>query len=247
MAKRDYYLKSSLGESLGNFAEVCKSIVESERPTTEDFLKLFKLLKRDKELRSVWPGNILYWRIRPLAENIQDSDLGELVLLLKQIASSEPNAIDLLTGEKWLALNTPVPDIAFQGKVFCFLCSFAFGSKEKCKEAVSYLGGGWTWNADELTDYVIVGVKGRELFVIDNDCKSLEAAKQMKADGGKCKIVLEEHWIRALPQEPDFLNKISGCNNYAGPKLSFSMGMDADGNVQTSTSTEPQWRPDVQS
>ncbi len=191
--------------------------------------------------------NILYCRLQPLAQNLRESDLGELFLLVKQIISTEPNAVELLRNETWLGLDLPVPRIIFSEMVFCFVCSFAFGSKERCKEAVSYLGGGWVWSVDEATDYVIVGAKGREDFVCrDNDFKNLETAKQSKSRGGKCKIVLEEHWIRALPTEPDFREKISGYNNFAGPALSFSIGVDGEGNIETDVSIDPLWRPDVQ-
>ncbi len=247
MGKRDYYLKSPFAESQRNLNEICARIAALEKPTVQDFLGLFQLLKQYKQLRSVWPGNVLFCRIQALAEAPQDSDLGEFVLLLKHVLSAEPNAIKLLAGEAWWGLDYPVPEITFSGKVFCFICSFAFGSKEKCKEAVSYLGGGWVSHVDETTDYLIVGAKAREDFeCYHNNYKNLDAAKQLKSQGGKCKIVLEEFWIRNLPTDRDFREKISGSSNYAGPALSFSITLDSDGNVETNVNTDRPWRPDGQ-
>lgn len=212
--------------------EACKNIVQKEHVVADDFERFFNLWRRNKVFRTLWPGNILYHRIRPLAECIQENDVPELVLLLKQILSLEPNSIELLKGEKWLELDSPVPRIEFSGKVFCFISSFAFDSKEKCAEAVSFLGGAWVDFVDEKTDYLIIGTKNRKHLIAEDQDFILNTAGAIKAKGGKCKVILEEYWIRELPQDSDFREKISGHTNYAGELAAFkiTINLNNDGN-----------------
>jgi hypothetical protein len=114
-------------------------------------------------------------------------------------ASSSPPPPSSTTGLLVkLPLDEPPPPVQFEGKRFCFVGKFAFGSLKKCEATVMALGGSTQTFPSSNTDFVVIGTVGCGVLRLSGNWAKVEKALALKSEGSRCAIVTENHWVNSL-------------------------------------------------
>ena len=92
-------------------------------------------------------------------------------------------------------LTEPPPDIVFAHRVFVFTGKFLFGSRARCVEAATALGGIWDKDVSRRTDYLVIGSMGSRDWAQSESGLKIQKAMHLAAKYGEIAIVTEEHWV----------------------------------------------------
>lgn len=97
-------------------------------------------------------------------------------------------------------LDEPAPNVAFEGRSFCFTGVFVYGEgdREQCKAAVRARGGYCHERPTHDLNYLVVGSFAQPDWAHQTYGRKIENALELKRVGTNCKIISEEHWTRFL-------------------------------------------------
>lgn len=96
--------------------------------------------------------------------------------------------------------DSPVPEIEFEGKEFCFTGTFAYGNREECEQAVKNMGGS-VGDLTKKTDYLVVGIYVTDSWVSSSLGGEIAAGKGLRYRHGRPVIVGEEDWKKKLEKK----------------------------------------------
>lgn len=96
-----------------------------------------------------------------------------------------------------LPIDTPQPELKFEGSRFCFTGTFAFGSRRHCEEAV-VARGGEVGSLVQSTRYLVIGIYATDSWAHSAFGRKIERAVDWRDRGLPISIVSEEHWATAL-------------------------------------------------
>jgi len=94
--------------------------------------------------------------------------------------------------------DEPLPDIAIEGKCFCFTGTFTYGSQKDCQQAVSSRGGTCTDNVTSKTDVLVIGSDANSYWAHGSYGNKIEAAMIRRMQFGKPSIIPEAYWTKLL-------------------------------------------------
>ncbi|HTB85207.1 MAG TPA: hypothetical protein VK742_16295 [Candidatus Sulfotelmatobacter sp.] len=120
--------------------------------------------------------------------------------VLKPYKSSAKNESAKLVPSSKEFLDSPAPEIIFQGRSFCFtgVFDFADGDRNKC-EAETKLRGGFCYERpNQALNYLVVGNYAEPSWGHGAYGRKIMAVLGFKSVGKKCHIISEELWSRSL-------------------------------------------------
>ncbi|WP_281301080.1 MULTISPECIES: BRCT domain-containing protein [unclassified Iodidimonas] len=134
-------------------------------------------------------------------EMLIDGDLDpeesqDLLETLRRFSAGDFELGEVLKATR-LPIDTPQPEIAFEGSRFCFTGTFAFGSRRDCEAAVLERGG----EAGSLvrsTHYLVIGVYATDAWANSSFGRKIEKAVGWRTKGAPISILSEEHWVANL-------------------------------------------------
>lgn len=144
-----------------------------------------------------WPAGEIAFKV---AAVVQDGDISpdearELQDLLTKAIGGFPDAGH---GATQLACeDTPAP-IEFNDKSFCFTGKFRFGERKRCQAETSARGGRIRADVVMDLDYLVIGTLASRDWAHTSHGRKIEAAIRNQQNGGRTRIVSEEHWIACL-------------------------------------------------
>ena len=127
------------------------------------------------------------------------------VYVLKPYKSSAKNKSAKLIPSSKEFLDTPAPEIVFQGRSFCFtgVFSFADGDRNQC-EAETKLRGGFCYERpNRALNYLVVGNYAEPSWGHGSFGRKIMAVLDFKSSGAKCQIISEELWVKSLQATPE--------------------------------------------
>jgi NAD-dependent DNA ligase len=139
-------------------------------------------------------GNLLRRVTAILQDGVLDGDEArELTETLSRFTGGKLELGELLKSTI-LPLDTPPPELVFDGASYCFTGTFAYGTRKDCEAAVERHGG-TACSLTKKTDYLVVGAYATESWAQSVYGRKIERAVEMKAEGLPICIVGEAHWV----------------------------------------------------
>lgn len=149
---------------------------------------------------SSWPFDVINKRVAQMLEDgvIDAEERTELLSILQSLVGEKPVAEHISSFATTLPLTSPVPEISFKGKTFCFTGKFAFGQRKDCEKAVADAGGIPKGSVTTSLDYLVVGLMGNEDWAHSTFGRKIQQAIDFNAKGKNIAILAEDAWANAL-------------------------------------------------
>ena len=127
------------------------------------------------------------------------------VYVLKPYKSSAKNKPAKLVPSSKEFLDTPAPEVIFQGRSFCFtgVFNFADGDRNQC-EGETKLRGGFCYERPNRTlNYLVVGNYAEPSWGHGSFGRKIIAALDFKGSRAKCQVISERLWSKSLQATPE--------------------------------------------
>lgn len=149
---------------------------------------------------SSWPFDVINKRVAQMLEDgvIDAEERTELLSILQSLVGEKPIAEHISSFATTLPLTSPVPEISFKGKTFCFTGKFAFGQRKDCEKAVADAGGIPKGSVTSSLDYLVVGLMGNEDWAHSTFGRKIQQAIDFNTKGRNIAILAEDAWANAL-------------------------------------------------
>lgn len=132
-----------------------------------------------------------------LSDGVLDQEEAqELLETLRKFSGGDFELGELLKSTS-LPLDTPAPEIEFEGTRFCFTGTFGFGSRNECEAKVAELGA-TAGSLTKKTDYLVIGIYATDSWAHSSYGRKIERAVEMREQGEPISIVGEAHWLKYL-------------------------------------------------
>lgn len=157
-------------------------------------------LEANREISDHWPANVLYRRIsRMMADqNLDPEEQRELLETLLEITGApKPNA-SVKSGSTGLPLCSPLPNVTFAKRLFCFTGKFVSGTRKQVQDAVVALGGAVKDSPTNKTNYLVIGSVGSTDWIHSTHGRKIEKAVQLRSAGRPIHIIAEEYWAECI-------------------------------------------------
>ncbi len=127
------------------------------------------------------------------------------VYVLKPYKSSAKNKSAKLVPSSKEFLDTPAPEIIFQGRSFCFtgVFDFADGDRNQCESETKLRGGFCYERPNRALNYLVVGNYAEPSWGHGSFGRKIMAVLDFKSSGAKCQIISEELWSKSLQTTPE--------------------------------------------
>lgn len=181
---------------------LCKGVIADNKVNQQEAKFLLNWLQANSHVASQWPCSILAARIQEyLADGYLDQEESEDLLdLLGQITGCVDQECATANMSTQLPFDQPLPEITFEGSVFCLTGRFAFGTRKDCEREIIALGGMTTQHPVQDMDFMIVGCIGSRDWIHSTHGRKIEKALDLKKKGFGVSIVPEEHWSECIVQ-----------------------------------------------
>lgn len=150
---------------------------------------LVHFLVINDELRSKWPGDLVYEKCNAYLRN--DMKGHSLIEFFRELVS------DNILMPARLPIDVEVESVYFEGKVFCFTGEFEFGTREKCHRVSVSAGADFTKNVTKETNYLVIGKNSNRDWINCSYGRKIEKAMQYKEETGIL-IIDETLWLSGL-------------------------------------------------
>lgn len=127
---------------------------------------------------------------------LDEEESKELFVLLHKL-TGEPSEIGELAKTTSLPINKPMPSMAFNGKVFLFTGTCAYGTRKQCQSAIDSLGGINAKSVTKKLNYLVLGTYVTDSWIHESYGRKIEKAMGYRNDGVPLVIITEEHWVNA--------------------------------------------------
>lgn len=177
---------------------ICRGLIADARLNDEEIRYLKGWLAEHSELAENWPASAIARRLEIcLADGvISDPERAEMIELLQRVTGHIPEPTESTRLATRLPIDEPPPEVVFAGRHFCFTGKFIYGSRSICEEAVIRRGGQCQKQPNHCTDYLVIGTVASRDWVHSTYGRKIEDAMFLKENGGKVRIISEEHWTR---------------------------------------------------
>jgi NAD-dependent DNA ligase len=147
-----------------------------------------------------WPINALADRLgRIFADGIVDpEEQRELRELLGAIVGGEAGVLLGHDAATELPLDTPPPELQWNGAVYVFTGKCAFGTRADCERQVNRLGGSCESSVTKRTTYLVIGTFGSRDWVHTSFGRKIEKAVSYRSPSAPPFIVGEDHWATCV-------------------------------------------------
>lgn len=147
--------------------------------------------------------NLLYQRLgMMLQDGILDADEAtDLLGILRRFGGIELARAGTETAyaaANDLPLNSPAPELLWDGRLFVFTGTMAYGPRKECQKLVEERGGIIGSGVSKKTDFLVIGSIGNEQWRHSSYGLKIMKAVELREAGEAIAIVGEDNWQRAL-------------------------------------------------
>lgn len=146
--------------------------------------------------------NLLYQRISLMLQDgvldpEESTELLDTLRCFTGLATTAP-AQQTYTASNSLPLNQPEPEIAWDGRVFVFTGTMAFGPRKECERLVRERGGAIGSGVSKKVDYLVIGSIGNDQWLHSSYGTKIIRAVELREEGVPIAIVSEDLWQRVM-------------------------------------------------
>lgn len=166
-----------------------------------EFLKDWILNHFDFNELDNYPLNTIFDRLEDmLSDNKLDKEESiELLGMLKAFTGDIPIIDEVASMSATLPLCNPLPDVEFNGHMFCLTGAFTIGTRKIVENMIKDLGGIVKKAPTLKTEYLIIGILGSEEWMHSSYGRKIETAVELRdIRKTSMKIITEEHFIKFL-------------------------------------------------
>ncbi len=181
--------------------------ITADQIVNDDEIHFLNLWLKDNEIYThTFPLNIVKQRIDDiLADNIiTNEEREDFYQTLTKLIGGDFQETGAAGGFS-TGYGIEEPDLLIiQGSTFCLTGAFITGTRNKCEQIISQLGGIPTSSITKKLDYLVIGALASRDWIATNHGRKIEKAMHYKEKGYPVTILNEETWAK-------FIN-ISGKN-----------------------------------
>jgi NAD-dependent DNA ligase len=189
--------RNRFAQGCGSLMGIAQGLVADQQLNDAEIRFLSAWLHDNEELSAVWPGDVLFGRVKDVLADgvITDTERTHLVETLEKICGGEMEETGAAVNQ--LAFDD-VSNIAWPGKLFCITGDFVYGPRDRVQVAIEQRGGLISKGVTKKLEYLVVGLRGSEEWKHGSYGTKIEKAIQYKRSGQALVIVREDAWTKAL-------------------------------------------------
>jgi NAD-dependent DNA ligase len=204
--------KTATQKSKSELLGLIKGIRADGRVVEEEAAFLKDWIADHHDIRSEWPGNVLFDRIEVmLADRVLDS--GEQRELLARLcdfvelrarADSMTISLDQTSATPVTCaspFDDPLPHIEHLGRIFVVTGEFACLKRKDVISEITARGGSVNNAVSKNVHYVLIGSLGSELWSNAGYGTKIERAIELRNAGTPISLISEKHWFDAVGNE----------------------------------------------
>lgn len=161
------------------------------------------------DIRSEWPGNVLFDRIdEMLADRVLDLEEQRELLArlcdfveLRERADSMSISLDQASTTPVSCaspFDDPLPDIQHLGRIFVVTGEFACLKRKDVVSEIAARGGSVNNSVSKNVHYVLVGSLGSEQWSNSGYGTKIERAIELRNSGTPIRLIPERHWFGSI-------------------------------------------------
>ncbi len=147
--------------------------------------------------------NLLYQRLGlMLQDDVLDADEAtDLLSILRRFGGLELARAGnkaAFAAANDLPLNSPVPELVWDGRIFVFTGTMAYGPRKECQKLIEERGGLIGGGVNKKTHYLVIGSVGNEQWRHSSYGLKIMKAVELRETGLPIAIVGETQWQQAM-------------------------------------------------
>jgi len=198
-ARRGAAVQNEIKQSLGALVGIATGLLADQALTDDEIRFLHKWMTAHEAIAYVWPGDIIYARLKAILEDgiITSEERAYLVETLQQLIGSTATEPAELTHATGLAFNA-TDAIVIPGFAFCLTGDFVYAEREVCEAAIVRRGGQVKSGVSKKVRYVVVGSRGSAEWKHGSFGTKIAKAIELQRTGAPILVVEEARWTAAL-------------------------------------------------
>ncbi|MGE4071975.1 MAG: BRCT domain-containing protein [Lysobacterales bacterium] len=190
---------NEMNRSLGALLGIAQGMLSDGHLADGEIQFLQTWLESNSAIATVWPGDIIYHRVKTVLEDgiVTEAERKHLTETLQSLLggtmaqlANDTHVTQLLPYEK--------PTIVFRDEIFCLTGDFVYAPRKVCEGEINALGGLAKSSVSKKLNYLVVGGLGSNEWKHGSFGTKIESVMRMKKDGLQISIVHEDHWVNAL-------------------------------------------------
>lgn len=179
---------------------ICRGITIDDDISQNEAKFLMGWLNDYRKFADQYPFNILYNRLSEMLEDgvLDKDEERELLEIIYSLTGENKGDVPISNKSTSLPLTLPEPNVIIEGSGFVFTGVFTIGTRKKCEEIVTDLGGEMHKTVKKDTDYLVIGDIGSEHWVHSTHGRKIEKAIAYQDNGTDIKIISEHTWIKYI-------------------------------------------------
>ena len=160
---------------------------------------LVKWLEKNKDTLDQWPAVAIFPRLKAALSdgNLDIEEEKEIRdLLHAALEQNSKREVD----DAAIPYTTPVPEIQFANRTFCFTGKFQSGSRPWCVSQIIARGGIAASKLTQNVNYLIVGEINSGSWISAKHGRKIGKAIKYREAGAKIAILSEQNWFEQLKQ-----------------------------------------------
>jgi NAD-dependent DNA ligase len=187
-----------LVQGCGSLLGIAAGLLADNQLNNAEINFLKQWLEGNEAIRTQWPGDILYERIRDVLSDgvITEKERDYLIVTLQKICGG---TLDLgpQAGVNQMAFDEEA-HLEFPRMNYCVTGDFVYGPRERVCEAIESRGGFVLKGITKKLNYLVVGLRGSEEWKHGSYGTKILKAVEYKRAGLPMLIVSEDTWSSAL-------------------------------------------------
>ena len=129
-------------------------------------------------------------------DHLDAEESAELLHALRTFTGETPGRGEFIPSSG-LPLDDPAPRVMFEGRSFMCTGTFAFGTREQCKQQIAERGGTNAKSVRRDLDYLVLGSYVTPSWIHESFGRKIEKAMEWRDERGmSLAIVSEEQWLK---------------------------------------------------
>lgn len=196
---RRFYAEAADRKHIVELLGLCKGLIADGRVNEDEAIALKVWLSSHPNVATTFPARELAERLAAVFEDglIDEAELAELQQMVADLVGEPGDGTGNMNRATSLPLNDPAPTVLFEGRDFVFTGNFCMKRRE-CERLVTDRAGTVYPRVNHRVDYLVIGTIASDAWISSSWGHKIVEAMELRASGGKIKIISEAHWLSAL-------------------------------------------------
>jgi len=191
--------RNELNRSAGALIGIAQGFLCDGHLNDDEIRFLNNWLKQNDAISTVWPGDVLYARVREILADgvITPDERAHLTEMLQKLVGGTLDTLAESNHVTELALDNTAT-VTIPNSMFCLTGDFVFATRSHCESVILSRGGFVSKSVTKKVTFVVVGGLGSTEWKHGSFGTKIEKAIEYKRQGLPLLIVHEDQWAAAL-------------------------------------------------